>query len=104
MMSDGAGGTGGMLAPETAARPADGTLEALSGLCLPVSVRIGRATLRLEEILSLRAGSVVTLEQQLDEPVELLVGGQVVAEGELVAIDDELAVRITRLREEAGGQ
>jgi len=72
-----------------------GALAALSQLTLPVQVRIGSATMTIGELVRLRAGAVVTLDRGLDEPVELLVGERAVARGELVAIDDEMGVRIT---------
>ena len=85
------------------ARVESGPLAALSRLSLPVEVRIGSASLRIGELLRLRAGSVVTLDQQLDEPVELLVGERVVARAELVAIDHKMGVRITEIMGEPEG-
>ncbi len=79
------------------ARIESGPLAALSQLTLSVQVRIGSATLTIGELLRLRAGAVVTLDRGLDEPVELLVGDRMVARGELVAIDDEMGVRITHI-------
>ncbi|HCA46097.1 MAG TPA: flagellar motor switch protein FliN [Armatimonadetes bacterium] len=73
------------------------SLAVLSGLSLPVQVRIGRATLTVGELLRMGAGTIVTLEQRVDEPVEVLIGEQVVAQGDLVAVGDEMGVRITRI-------
>ncbi|MEA3402465.1 MAG: FliM/FliN family flagellar motor switch protein [Armatimonadota bacterium] len=80
-----------------------GAMAALSQLALPLSVRIGTTTLALQELLELRAGSVVTLDRGLDAPVEVLVGERVVARGELVAVDEEMGVRITEIRGAQGG-
>lgn len=74
-----------------------GPLAALGQLSLPIEVRIGSATMTISELLRLRAGAVVSLDRGLDEPVVLLVGDRAVAEGELVAIEDAMGVRITRI-------
>ena len=73
------------------------SLAVLSGLSLPVQVRIGSATMTVGELLRMGAGAVVTLDRRVDEPVELLIGEQVVAQGDLVAVGDEMGVRITRI-------
>ncbi len=90
--------------PETLARIESASLAALSGLSLPVQVRIGSTSMTIGELLELRAGGVVTLDRALDDTVELLVGERVVALGELVAVDDEMGVRITRILSEAEEQ
>ncbi len=74
-----------------------GPLAALGQLSLPIEVRLGSATMTISELLRLRAGAVVSLDRGLDEPVVLLVGDRPVAYGELVAIEDEMGVRITRI-------
>lgn len=71
------------------------SLTALSGLALPVHVRIGSASMTVGELLRLGPGSVVALDRRVDEPVEVLIGDRVVAQGELVSIDEEMGVRIT---------
>lgn len=90
---------------------AGGPLAALGRLALPVQVRIGSVSMTVGELLRMRAGSVVTLDRRVDEPVELLVGERPVARAELVAIDDgpgdgasRLGVRITEIIAEAEPQ
>ena len=51
----------------------------------------------IKEILELGEGSVVELARRVTEPLELLVNDTVVARGEIVAVDDTLAIRITAL-------
>lgn len=79
------------------ARIQPASLAALSQLALEVDVRLGTTEISIGELLELRPGSALTLDQRLDQPVELLVGDQVIARGELVAVEDELGVRITEI-------
>jgi flagellar motor switch protein FliN/FliY len=78
-----------------------GSLSALSGLALPVLVRIGTAEMTVGELLRVGPGAVITLDRHVDEPVEVLVGDRIVARGELVSVDDEMGVRITEIAETA---
>ncbi len=80
------------------------SLAALSEVALPVSVRIGRVSLTVGELLGLSQDAVITLEQRLDDPVEVLVGDRVVALGELVSVNDEMGVRITQIAASSGGE
>jgi flagellar motor switch protein FliN len=70
-------------------------LEFLKDVEVGVSLRFGTTSLRLREVLEIMPGAVFELDQQVSEPVELLVGKKVVARGEVVIVDDCYAVRIT---------
>ena len=88
-------------------RPASELLAALTASSEPlarfedvplqVEVRLGRARVPLGELLRLRAGAVLTLERRVGEEAEVLIGGQVVALGQIVVVGNELGVRITQL-------
>jgi len=73
------------------------SLAALRQLCLQVDVRLGSAEITIGELLELQPGDALALERRLDEPVELIVGEQVIAQGELVAVEEQLGVRITKI-------
>jgi flagellar motor switch protein FliN/FliY len=64
---------------------------------LDASIRFGQKRMLLREILELHPGTAVALDRQVQEPVELLVGGQVVAQGEVVIIDGNYGLRITEV-------
>lgn len=61
---------------------------------LDVTLELGRADLRVEELLALREGSVVTLDKEAGEPIDLLANGKLVARGEVIVVDDKFCVRI----------
>ncbi len=69
-------------------------LASLAEVPLSIEIRIGQVTVPLAELLAMQAGSVLTLDRGLDELVEVLVAGKVIAYGEIVAVGDQLGVRI----------
>jgi type III secretion system YscQ/HrcQ family protein len=68
---------------------------------LPVEVvcELGRVTMSGRELIELRPGAVIPAGRPLSGPVDLTVGGRVVARGELVDVEGEIGVRITQLCE-----
>jgi flagellar motor switch protein FliN/FliY len=64
---------------------------------LNVSLRFGQRQLPLRELLELTSGSVIGLDRQVDEPVELLLDGKVIARGEAVIVDGNYGLRITEV-------
>jgi type III secretion system YscQ/HrcQ family protein len=68
---------------------------------LPVEVvcELGRVTMSGRELVELRPGAVIPAGRPLAGPVDLTVGGRVVARGELVDVEGEIGVRITQLVE-----
>jgi flagellar motor switch protein FliN/FliY len=51
----------------------------------------------LREVLELATGSVIELDRQVDEPVELLLDGKVIARGEAVIVDGNYGLRVTEI-------
>ncbi|HMD96071.1 MAG TPA: FliM/FliN family flagellar motor switch protein [Terriglobia bacterium] len=76
---------------------ADGNLGLLMDVELEVTLRFGRRQMLLSEILDLSAGSLVELDRQVQDPVELLVGKKVVALGEVVVADGNYGIRVTEI-------
>lgn len=64
---------------------------------LEVTMRFGGRRMLLKDILDLCTGSVVELDQQVQEPVDLLLDGKVVARGEVVVVDGNYGFRVTEL-------
>jgi len=62
---------------------------------LNVTLRFGQRMLSLREVLDLTSGSVIELDRQVEEPVELLLEGKVIARGEAVVIDGNYGLRVT---------
>jgi flagellar motor switch protein FliN len=64
---------------------------------MPVTIVLGRTKMRLKDLLKLTNGSVVELDQMLDDEVEVRVNNCVIAYGEVVSVDGNYAVRILRM-------
>lgn len=69
----------------------------LGDIPVQVMVELGSTELSLKEILELSEGSIVELNRLAGEPLDLKVGGQLVAQGEVVAVDDYYGLRITNV-------
>jgi len=85
-------------APAPAGTESD--LSRLSDIPMELSVEIGRTHMTVGEALQLRVGSVVGLERQAGDPVELLVNGTPIARGEVVVIDEQYGLRVTEILDE----
>ncbi len=62
-----------------------------------LQVCIGDIRLTVGELMAAREHQVLVLDRQLTQPVDVMLEGRVVARGELVAVDEQFAVRITEL-------
>jgi len=62
-------------------------------------VVVGSTTLTLEEVLNLGPGSVVELDNLVEEPVDIKVNGKLVAKGEIVVVEEKFGVKITDIVE-----
>jgi flagellar motor switch protein FliN/FliY len=85
------------LARPATAEEAKANLDLVLDVELSVTLRFGQRQLSLREVLDLTSGSVVELDRQVDEPVELVLDGRVVARGEAVIIDGNYGIRITQV-------
>ncbi len=79
------------------ANPQPANLNLVMDVELNVTLRFGQRKLTLREVLDLTSGSVVELDRQVEEPVELLLDGVVIARGEAVVIDGNYGLRVTEV-------
>lgn len=70
-------------------------LEMLLDIPLQVTVELGRTKRSVKEILELSSGSIIELDKLAGEPVDILVNNRLVAQGEVVVIDENFGVRVT---------
>lgn len=76
-----------------------GGLDKLINVALEVSVELGRTRVTLSEVLDYDVGSIIELDRAAGAPVDVRVNDTLLAQGEVVLIDDEYAVRITAIIE-----
>jgi len=83
--------------PAPLAPTRDPKLELLMDVELDVTLRFGERQMMLRDILDLSAGSVVELNQYVQDPVELLVGKKMIARGEVVVVDGNYGLRVVEI-------
>jgi flagellar motor switch protein FliN/FliY len=74
-------------------------LDMLLDIPLKATALLGRTKWSIKDILGIVPGSVVELDSMVDEPVEILVNGFLVAMGEVVVVNENFGVRITSIIE-----
>lgn len=78
--------------------PGDGQINDINMvLDIPVqlSVELGRTKVPIKHILQLGQGSVVELDALAGEPMDVLVNGYLIAQGEVVVVNDKFGIRLT---------
>ena len=66
----------------------------LSDIPVRLSVEVGSTSLRLSELMDLSEGSVVELDRQANELLDILVNGTLVARGEVVTVNGRFGIRV----------
>lgn len=74
-------------------------LEALSDVITNVSVEIARGSVQVRDLTSMTAGTVFQLDREAGDPVDILVNGSIVAQGDIVVVGNQLGIRITQIVE-----
>ncbi|MCZ4330637.1 flagellar motor switch protein FliN [Castellaniella denitrificans] len=97
-------------APATAAQPAasqvfqplsgqasesDSDIDMIMDIPVQLSVELGRTRLTIKNILQLGQGSVVELDGLAGEPMDIYVNGYLIAQGEVVVVDEKYGIRVT---------
>jgi flagellar motor switch protein FliN/FliY len=80
--------------------------KAIFGVPIEVTVSVGHARPMIHEIVSLRRDSVLPLDSRVEDPVEIYVGNQLIARGELQELEDDggrLGVRLTEIMDLGNG-
>jgi len=72
-------------------------LDLLMDVELAVTLRFGSRRLRLRDVLDLAPGAVIELDRQVDEPIDALLDGRLLARGEVVVLDGNYALRVTEV-------
>ena len=70
-------------------------LDVILDVPLELNVILGKKRKTVGEVLSLGRGSVLELDKQVNEPLEINVNGKQIALGEVVVINDQFCIRIT---------
>lgn len=79
---------------EAVAKARGGQIDVLLDTSMPVEVSLGSVELEVRELLQISPGSVITLDKQAGEPLDLYLKGIRFATAELVLAEEKLGVRI----------
>lgn len=72
-------------------------LPFLGALKVRLTAQLGSTEISVAELTELQKGAIVSLDRLLDQPIDLLAEGHVVAQGTLVAVGDHFGLRITAI-------
>ncbi len=70
-------------------------IDLIMDIPVKLTVELGRTKMTIKELLRLTQGSVVALEGLAGEPLDILINGYLIAQGEVVVVADKYGVRIT---------
>ena len=79
---------------EPTSQPLPQNIELVKDVPLKATVRLGKAQMKIKDILDLGEGSIIELDKLAGETVDLLVNGKLIAKGEVVVIDENFGFRV----------
>ena len=74
-----------------------GKLGRINNVEMSLTVEIGRTRISVRDVLGLEPGAVLELDRSAGAPADVLLNGRLIAHGEIVVIDQDYAVRITKI-------
>lgn len=72
-------------------------LAMIMDIPVKLSVELGRTKVTIKQLLEMAQGSVVELDGLAGEPMDILINGYLIAQGEVVVVDDKYGIRITEI-------
>lgn len=70
-------------------------LDMILDIPVQISVELGRAKITIKNLLQLAHGSLVELDAMAGEPMSVFVNGTLIAQGEVVVVNDKFGIRLT---------
>jgi flagellar motor switch protein FliN/FliY len=74
-----------------------GNIDMLMDVQIPLLVELGKTEMMMRDILALSPGAIVELDSMAGEPVKITIRGKVIAQGEVVVVDENFGVKITKI-------
>lgn len=72
-------------------------IDAVYDVPVLVSAVLGTAKMQVSDLLKLKRGSIVELERRVGDPVDIYVNNRLIAKGEVVSVDEKLAITLTEV-------
>ena len=73
------------------------SLDRLNDIPVCVTAVLGKASLPIHQLLKMGTGSVIELDKQVGEPIDVYVNNKLIAKGELVPQGDKLGIRLVEI-------
>lgn len=73
----------------------DVNLDGILDIPVTISMEIGRTQINIRNLLQLNQGSVVELDRLAGEPMDVMVNGTLIAQGEVVVVNEKFGIRLT---------
>ena len=83
------------LGPGAQRGSSQGDLDMIMDIPVQLSVELGRTKMPIKNLLQLAQGSVVELSGLAGEPLDVLINGFLIAQGEVVVVNEKLGIRVT---------
>jgi len=87
--------------PQTGERSVLGRLSRINNVEMALTVEIGRTRMSVRDVLGIEPGAVIELDRSAGSPADVLLNGRLIAHGEIVVVDQDYAVRITKILDTA---
>lgn len=72
-------------------------LDLVKNVKVNLSVCIGDCEISVSELFDLRDGSVISIDRNISDPIDIKYDGKIIARGELVVVDDNFGIKITEI-------
>ena len=80
---------------EAASSMANPDLDVVLDIPVEIAMEVGSTSITIRNLLQLNQGSVIELDRLAGEPLDVLVNGTLIAQGEVVVVNDKLGIRMT---------
>ena len=85
------------IGPDSMGNDNQQNMDFLLDIPLEISVELGKAKITIGDLLKLSQGSVVELNKLTEEPLEVFVNKKLMAQGEVVVVNDKFGIRLTNI-------
>jgi len=75
----------------------ENNMDMLMDIHIPVLVELGKTEMLMRDVLALTPGAIIELDSLAGEPVRIAVRGKIIAYGEVVVVDENFGVKITKI-------
>ena len=80
---------------ETAERVSAENMRLLENIDVALTVEVGKAEIKIRDLLRLNEGSVIELDRLAGDPLDILANGTMIAKGEVVMVGERFGIRFT---------